>query len=205
MLGIRRTRWFVTLLALAAPLAAQVPDLLDYQGRIAVSGTPFSGSGQFNFALVDAAGTTTFWSNDDDSGAQLLAPDRRVVAVAYAIQAASVVDGEPAVVWSRVHRVRSIAIEPTAAHEALQESPPHLSLQTSWLHGSRDNYLDTRRVSAAQTAGQPLASRRQLRRIPPAAKCLGEVDGGDLGIACRRDAQCLGGQQRALCVDHFEK
>ena len=28
------------------------------------------------------------------------------------------VDGEPAVVWPRVHRVRSIAIEPTAAHEA---------------------------------------------------------------------------------------
>jgi hypothetical protein len=31
----------------------QVPQLLNYQGRIAVNGTNFTGTGQFKFALVD--------------------------------------------------------------------------------------------------------------------------------------------------------
>ena len=52
--------------ALAATLAAllftgilhaQVPQFLNYQGRVAVNGVNFDGSGQFKFALVDAAGT----------------------------------------------------------------------------------------------------------------------------------------------------
>ena len=36
------------------------------QGRVAVGAPPvnFEGAGQFKFALVDGAGTTTFWSND---------------------------------------------------------------------------------------------------------------------------------------------
>ena len=42
---------------------AQVPQLLNYQGRVAVAGTNFTGTGQFQFALVDANGTTTYWSN----------------------------------------------------------------------------------------------------------------------------------------------
>jgi hypothetical protein len=46
---------------------AQVPPLLSYQGRIAVTGTNFTGSGQFKFALVNAAGTLTYWSNDGTS------------------------------------------------------------------------------------------------------------------------------------------
>ena len=32
---------------------AQVPELINYQGRVAVSGTNFTGTGQFKFALVD--------------------------------------------------------------------------------------------------------------------------------------------------------
>ena len=48
------------------PLQAQVPILLNYQGRVAV-GTPpvnFDGPGQFRFALVNPAGTTAYWTND---------------------------------------------------------------------------------------------------------------------------------------------
>ena len=55
-------------------LHAQVPQLLNYQGRVAV-GNPavnFDGSGQFRFALVNAAGNTTYWSNDG----KILASDR---------------------------------------------------------------------------------------------------------------------------------
>lgn len=54
-------------LFLTGPLHAQVPILLNYQGRVAVGATNFDGTGQFKFALVDAAGTTTFWSHDGTS------------------------------------------------------------------------------------------------------------------------------------------
>lgn len=50
-------------------LHAQVPGILNYQGRVAV-GSPavnFEGSGAFKFALVDADGTQTYWSNDGTS------------------------------------------------------------------------------------------------------------------------------------------
>src|SRR5947209_7107485 len=50
-------------------LHAQVPQLVNYQGRVAV-GSPavnFNGAGQFKFALVNAGGTTTYWSNDGTS------------------------------------------------------------------------------------------------------------------------------------------
>ncbi len=58
-----------SLLLLAAPLFAQVPQLINYQGRIAVGTVNFQGSGAFKFALVNAAGTTTYWSNDGTSAA----------------------------------------------------------------------------------------------------------------------------------------
>ncbi len=84
----------VILICLAPALPAQVPQLVNYQGRVA-TGNPavnFNGSGQFRFALVNAAGNTTYWSNDGSSvnGSQpttavslrggerpLLAPPRR--------------------------------------------------------------------------------------------------------------------------------
>lgn len=69
---MKTTRLF-TLLASAsflAPLAhAQVPSQLSYQGRVAVGGTNFNGSGQFKFALVNNNGTTSFWSNNGTSAA----------------------------------------------------------------------------------------------------------------------------------------
>jgi Chaperone of endosialidase len=48
---------------------AQVPLLLNYQGRVVVGTTNFNGTGQFKFALVNTNGTTTFWSNDGTSTA----------------------------------------------------------------------------------------------------------------------------------------
>ena len=53
----------------AATLRAQVPQLLNYQGRVAVGAVNFDGSGQFKFALVNTNGTTTYWSNDSTSAA----------------------------------------------------------------------------------------------------------------------------------------
>jgi hypothetical protein len=127
---------------------AQVPQLISYQGRVVADGTNFDGAGLFKFALVNAAGDTTYWSNDGTStagseptaavslpvtkglysvllgdatqpnmtvvpatvfanagvhlriwfndgvnGFQLLAPDKRIAAVGYAMMADTVADG----------------------------------------------------------------------------------------------------------------
>ncbi|MGI8435935.1 MAG: hypothetical protein ACR2NX_03390 [Chthoniobacterales bacterium] len=48
-------------------LPAQVPQLVNYQGRVQVGTTNFDGSGQFKFALVSSDGSNTFWSNDGTS------------------------------------------------------------------------------------------------------------------------------------------
>ena len=60
------------ILILAATLAsgtlrAQVPKLVNYQGRVAVNGVNFDGTGQFKFALVNANGSVTYWSNNGTS------------------------------------------------------------------------------------------------------------------------------------------
>ncbi len=49
---------------LAAPSFSQVPQLINYQGRVAVETVNFNGIGAFKFALVNAAGTTAYWTND---------------------------------------------------------------------------------------------------------------------------------------------
>ncbi|MEQ1854098.1 MAG: galactose oxidase, partial [Chthoniobacteraceae bacterium] len=49
---------------LPAVASAAVPQLISYQGRVVMGATNFSGTGQFKFALVDGAGSTTYWSND---------------------------------------------------------------------------------------------------------------------------------------------
>ncbi|MCX6875591.1 MAG: hypothetical protein NTW21_17555 [Verrucomicrobia bacterium] len=59
----------ILLIATASALHAQVPQLINYQGRVAVSGTNFDGTGQFKFALVDGDGGTSYWSNDGTSTA----------------------------------------------------------------------------------------------------------------------------------------
>lgn len=52
---------------LATVAHAQVPSMINYQGRVTVGGTNFNGSGQFKFALVNNSGATTFWSNNGTS------------------------------------------------------------------------------------------------------------------------------------------
>ncbi len=59
----------ILLLGTLAPLSAQVPQIINYQGKLTVSGTPFTGTGQFKFALVNGDGTTSFWSHDGTSTA----------------------------------------------------------------------------------------------------------------------------------------
>jgi hypothetical protein len=54
-------------LAGVAPVSAQVPSIIGYQGRVSGNGTNFAGTGFFKFALVGTAGTNTFWSNDGAS------------------------------------------------------------------------------------------------------------------------------------------
>jgi hypothetical protein len=41
--------------------------ILPYQGRAAVNGMPLTGTGAFKFAIVNQAGTKTYWSNDGSS------------------------------------------------------------------------------------------------------------------------------------------
>lgn len=48
----------------ATALNAQVPQLINYQGRVTLGGTNFDGTGQFKFALINAGGSTNYWSND---------------------------------------------------------------------------------------------------------------------------------------------
>ncbi len=47
--------------------ADAVPPVLNYAGQVAVNGKAFDGNGLFKFALVNADGTTTYWSNDGTS------------------------------------------------------------------------------------------------------------------------------------------
>lgn len=59
---------FVILIsAFVITASGAVPHLLNHQGRIAVQGLNYNGTGQFKFALVNAAATTTYWSNDGSS------------------------------------------------------------------------------------------------------------------------------------------
>src|SRR5687768_12670972 len=45
----------------------QVPHVINFQGRVVVSGGNFNGFGRFKFALISAGGDTTYWSNDGTS------------------------------------------------------------------------------------------------------------------------------------------
>lgn len=56
-------------LLLPGPLSAQVPALVNYQGRVAVDAVNFEGTGLFRFALVNEDGSATYWSNDGTSAA----------------------------------------------------------------------------------------------------------------------------------------
>ena len=57
----------LTLLPAQGQALTQVPGTINYQGRAIVNGNNFSGTGDFKFALVNEAGTATYWSNDGSS------------------------------------------------------------------------------------------------------------------------------------------
>ena len=77
-------------------VVAQVPQLINYQGRVTVAGAPFQGAGQFKFALVSGAGTTTYWSNDGTSSAG--APPTAEVTLTVTKGLYSVLLGDPSLV-----------------------------------------------------------------------------------------------------------
>ena len=59
---------FALTLASARPLlGAGAPTVVSYQGEINDSCTPYDGTGYFKFAVVNAAGDTSYWSNDTTS------------------------------------------------------------------------------------------------------------------------------------------
>lgn len=60
---------FIALVA-AAPARAQVPSILNYQGRVTVGGTNLTTNGaRFKFALVNSNGSTVYWRNDGSTAA----------------------------------------------------------------------------------------------------------------------------------------
>ncbi|MCA1659130.1 MAG: hypothetical protein LC642_01100 [Verrucomicrobiaceae bacterium] len=46
-----------------ATVCAQVPQLINYQGRVVVGSTNFNGTGQFKFALINGSNGSTLWRN----------------------------------------------------------------------------------------------------------------------------------------------
>ncbi len=45
------------------------PSIVSYQGKVMVNNAPYNGVGYFKFAIVNAAGNHTYWSNDGSSTA----------------------------------------------------------------------------------------------------------------------------------------
>ena len=70
------------LVVLSSTPVKAVPLLLNFQGRVTVDGTVFTGTGQFKFALVNANGTQSYWSNDALSSAGAEPADAVAVTVA---------------------------------------------------------------------------------------------------------------------------
>jgi hypothetical protein len=68
---MRRAVWMISVacscwLHWQPALMANVPGLLNYQGRILVGPSVFTGTGQFKFALINEDGSQTFWRNSAD-------------------------------------------------------------------------------------------------------------------------------------------
>lgn len=59
-------RIFLAAVVALLPLAAfaQSGVMFSYQGRVKVSGEPFTGTGQFKFSIVNTSATATLWSHD---------------------------------------------------------------------------------------------------------------------------------------------
>jgi len=51
-------------------LQSGTPQVVSYQGQVTVDGAAYSGAGYFKFAVVNAAGDTTYWANDGTGGGE---------------------------------------------------------------------------------------------------------------------------------------
>lgn len=69
---IPRMKELLLTLGLFAALSAsaQVPQIINYQGRITVGGTNYDATGLFKFALVNSTGTVNYWANDGTASGQ---------------------------------------------------------------------------------------------------------------------------------------
>ena len=65
------------LLAAGWPAAAETPATIDYRGRVTVAGQPFSGEGQFKFALLDPAGKP-LWTSGPEGPTETAPPSGSV-------------------------------------------------------------------------------------------------------------------------------
>ncbi|MBI4325509.1 MAG: hypothetical protein HY674_09625 [Chloroflexi bacterium] len=150
--GANPTRTIALVLAVclaAGSGAAQVPGIISHQGKLTVNGTNFTGTGQFKFALVNAAGDTTWWSHDGTSGG----------------------GGEPSslpIVLSVTRGVFSVNLGDTTVANMTQPIPPSAFTQDSvWLRvwvddgvNSSQRLTPDRRITAAGyalVAGSALA------------------------------------------------
>lgn len=84
---MKTPRRFLMLCLLAGPLAAEIPKSIPHQGRIAVGGVNFDGSGQFKFLLFTdpdanhgSGNESPLWSNSATSPANLGEPGSAVAA-----------------------------------------------------------------------------------------------------------------------------
>lgn len=68
-------RWVMAMICVtlvvwgSGPVLAAPPTIVNYQGLVKQSGVPYNGTGYFRFAIVNPAGTVTYWSNDGSSAA----------------------------------------------------------------------------------------------------------------------------------------
>ena len=83
-------------IGLPGSLRAEVPHIINYQGRMVVNGTNFDGAGQFKFALVNANGSQTYWTNSNDTAPADGIPDA-AVALPVSKGLYSVLLGDPSI------------------------------------------------------------------------------------------------------------
>lgn len=84
-------------------LHSQVPNLISYQGRVAVGTTNFNGTGQFKFVLYNPGGIISVWSNDGTSVAgsePTMAVSLTVTKGLYSVLLGDTMSPIPASVWA---------------------------------------------------------------------------------------------------------
>jgi len=69
---------YAVALMAAVTASAQVPQLINYQGRVAVNGVNLDGDGMFRFALVNEDGSVVYWRNSADTSPADGVPDEPV-------------------------------------------------------------------------------------------------------------------------------